>query len=172
MYHLSSSSLRNLFTTGDPISALSHEFEGPKSNTNPLDKEECDDDPEYDDDDDEGGNTSSLAASGSDALLETELGSSFGVLCVSLLALVSGFVEQQRMKGGNFLVRVRVRVLGFVEDAHDGIKVVGLVKRWKLESFERELRGFNEGSAIDDVVASMVLWNEQERKGNEVEVGI
>lgn len=109
--------------------------------------------PEYGDD--EGGNTSSLAAFDSDALLETEMGSSFGVLCVSLLALVSGFVEQQRMKGGNFLVRVRV--FGLVENAHDGIKVVGLVKRWKLETFERELRGFNEGSAIDDVDASMVV---------------
>ena len=42
MYHLSSSSLRNLFTNGDPISALSQEFEGPKSSTNPLEEEECD----------------------------------------------------------------------------------------------------------------------------------
>lgn len=43
-----------------------------------------------------------------------------------------------------------MRVLGLVEDAHDGNKVVGLVKCLKLETFERVLCGFSEGNAIDD----------------------
>lgn len=155
MYHLSSSSLRNLFTTGDPISALSQEFfEGPKSNTNPLDTEEGGGgggDPEEHDDDDE-----AEEASIDEPDSETELGSSFGLLSVSLLALVSGFVEQQGKKDGNFLAREEfedtgVSVLGLVEDTHDGIKVFGFVKHRKLETPGRALRGFNDGSAIDDV---------------------
>lgn len=36
MYHLSSSSPRNLLTTGDPTFVLSHEPSNPKSKTNPL----------------------------------------------------------------------------------------------------------------------------------------
>lgn len=37
IYHLSSLSPMNLFTTGDPISALSQDVLEPKSNTRPLD---------------------------------------------------------------------------------------------------------------------------------------
>jgi len=40
--------------------------------------------------------------------------------------------------------------LGLEEHARDGNKVVGGVKCWKIETFERVLRGCNEGSIIDD----------------------
>ena len=55
-------------------------------------------------------------------------------------------------------------VLGLVEHAHDGIKVVGGVKRWKIETFERVLWGCNEGSTIDDdddaisMVVKQAMW--------------
>jgi hypothetical protein len=88
MYHLSSSSLKNLFTTGDPISLPSHEFEGPKSNTNPLDND-CD----------------GKELEGSESFEEMvvdgywgsgfELDSGVEVWSVSLFVLVSGFVEQR-----------------------------------------------------------------------------
>ncbi|WVZ10142.1 hypothetical protein V8G54_014672 [Vigna mungo] len=147
MYHLSSSSLRNLFTTGDPISALSHAFEGPKSNTNPLEEEECDDSKGGEEE-----NASLAAESDCETLweLEIELASLFDLLCcVSLSALVSGFVEQRR-KDGNFEDTGEMVVLGLAEHARDGNKVVGGVKCWKIETFERVLRGCNEGCTIDD----------------------
>lgn len=74
-----------------------------------------------------------------------------GSLCwVSLLALVSGFVEQRR-KDGNFEETGERVLLGLVEHAHDGIKVVGGVKRRKIETFDSALlRGCcNDGRAID-----------------------
>lgn len=65
---------------------------------------------------------------------------------------MSGLVEQ-RSKDGNFVVRVLLGLV--VEEAHDGVKVVGLVVQgWKLETFERVLLyllyGFNEGNAAID----------------------
>lgn len=70
----------------DPISALSHEAEGPKSNTNPLDDEEEDCVEEE--------LESASLASDSEPLwhLETELGSPFDLFSGSLSLLVSGFV--------------------------------------------------------------------------------
>ncbi|POO03495.1 hypothetical protein TorRG33x02_007000 [Trema orientale] len=84
MYHLSSSSLRNLFTTGDPISSLSQEFPVPKSNTKP---------PDEDDEEGKGEESSSLelgfasfGASGFESMSKVEFWSS---------VLVFGFVEQR-----------------------------------------------------------------------------
>jgi len=79
------------------------------------------------------------------------------------LALVSGCVEQ-RTKNGTFEDTGERVVLGLVEHAHDGIKVVGGVKRWKIETFERVLWGCNEGSTIDDdddaisMVVKQAMW--------------
>jgi hypothetical protein len=92
MYHLSSSSLRNLFTTGDPISALSHEFAGPKPNTNPLEEEEEEED--GDDNKEEESDSSEMGDVGF-RVFEFELGSMVEFWSVSLSVLVSGFVEQR-----------------------------------------------------------------------------
>jgi hypothetical protein len=79
-------------------------------------------------------------------LLESELGSLFFLLWVSLLVFVSGFVEQCNKKDWNFVVNggfeeTNVRVLGLGEETHDWIKVVvGFLR----------LYGFKEGNSIDD----------------------
>lgn len=86
MYHLSSSSLRNLFTTGDPIWALSHEFEGPKSNTKPLEDEEAAAAAEERDSFEAGATESS----GFELEFESELGPT-----VEFLSVVSGLVEHR-----------------------------------------------------------------------------
>ena len=130
MYHLSSSSLRNLLTTGDPISAQSHEFEGPKSKIKPF----------FDEDDDcvDEEEESSLLVSVSDTIwhFEAECGSMVGLLSVALSALVSDFVQQRGKK--ELLLptlefeEYKVILLGFI-DTHDGIKDFVFVGLWKLE---------------------------------------
>ena len=143
------------------MSALSQEFEGPKSSTNPLEEEECDG-PKGGGDEEKAALDDESDDCGAFWEFEIELGCSLlGLLvcCVSLLALVSGFVEQRR-KDGNFeeIGERVVELLGLEEHAHEGIKVVGGVKRWKIETFERlVLRGCNEGSAIDDAIMSMAV---------------
>lgn len=99
MYHLSSSSLRNLFTTGDPISALSHEFAGPKPNTNPLEEEE---DADEDNGDKEESDSSEMGDVGF-RVFEFESGSMVEFWSVSLSVLVSGFVEQRVRRRTLFL---------------------------------------------------------------------
>lgn len=164
MYHLSSSSPRNLFTTGDPTSALSHEFSKPKPNTNPLVLEE---ESEVDI-----GEESASFEKGVDGFVGSEfkLGSTVEFCSFSLSVVsVSGFMEHRVIREMALLLglefgRQRACTFGLVWGIGE-VNVVGWVAILWVIGVAKKLTAFivvAEAAASD--AASMAAKEEEEEE--------